>query len=530
MRRPIWCPSWCFLFLAFTRNGVSLTSAWGWKRSIGASQRSNLLITSESDTSLSLTKSDHLPRGGAVLNETSLNDAGKVAVEDPAENRGPLRVLFLSADTGGGHRASAESLAKQFLIHYPGSNYELLDIWTPCGVYPYRTLVPSYQHLSASPKQWRVLYHASNTLPWEILMDLHSTFLCEKGIRKRIAEYDPDVIVSVHPAMNYAPMRSAQKLSKLYGKHIPFFTVVTDLGSGHATWFQKNVDKLYLASERLYRLAKRRGGTPDDRIVMTGLPIRHDFTVQADLLGRDRYSAFGKEYQKQVRLKLLPGVDPEKPVILLMGGGEGVGALSEIVDELYTTLVLKGVDATICVICGRNEKLKDSLNNRDWSSVSEKLAAGNRNKRRKKRSRWFGKRPPLQPIVKNEQSGKVDVIGLGFLTNIAEYMVASTILLSKAGPGTIAEAASVGLPILMTSFLPGQEAGNVDFAVEKGFGEYCDEPVYIAEIVSQWLEQPDLIREMSQKAHAVGHPEAASEIVQDIGSITHTWKVLNKQA
>ncbi len=85
MRRPIWCPSWCFLFLAFTRNGVSLTSAWGWKRSIGASQRSNLLITSESDTSLSLTKSDHLPRGGAVLNETSLNDAGKVAVEDPAE-------------------------------------------------------------------------------------------------------------------------------------------------------------------------------------------------------------------------------------------------------------------------------------------------------------------------------------------------------------------------------------------------------------------------------------------------------------
>ena len=364
------------------------------------------------------------------------------------------------------------------------------------------------------------------------MMDLHSTALCERGIRRRIAEYNPDVIVSVHPAMNYAPMKSAQKLSKLYGKHIPFFTVVTDLASGHATWFQKNVDKLYLASDRLYRLAKRRGGTPDDRIVMTGLPIRYDFTVQADLLGRNRYSEFGKEYQRQVRQKLLPGVDPERPVILLMGGGEGVGALSEIVDELYATLVLKGVDATICVICGRNEKLRDSLNSRDWGSISDKLAASDRNKRRKKRSRWFGKRPPLPPtsIAKSENPGKVDVIGLGFLTNIAEYMVASTILLSKAGPGTIAEAAAVGLPILMTSFLPGQEAGNVDFAVEKGFGEYCDEPVYIADIVSQWLEKPQLVQEMSQKAHAVGHPEAASEIVQDIGSITHTWKVLNKES
>ena len=47
-----------------------------------------------------------------------------------------------------------------------------------------------------------------------------------------------------------------------------------------------------------------------------------------------------------------------------------------------------------------------------------------------------------------------------------EYMVAADVLVSKAGPGTIAEAASVGLPVMMTSFLPGQEAGNVDVVLE----------------------------------------------------------------
>lgn len=86
----MWCPSWCFLFLAFTRNGVSLTSAWGWKRSIGASQRSNLLVTGASDSSLSLSKSEHLPRGGATLNAnttSSPNIDGEVAVVDPAEVR-----------------------------------------------------------------------------------------------------------------------------------------------------------------------------------------------------------------------------------------------------------------------------------------------------------------------------------------------------------------------------------------------------------------------------------------------------------
>jgi hypothetical protein len=34
----------------------------------------------------------------------------------PQETR-PLRVLFLSSDTGGGHRASAEALAKQVGVH-----------------------------------------------------------------------------------------------------------------------------------------------------------------------------------------------------------------------------------------------------------------------------------------------------------------------------------------------------------------------------------------------------------------------------
>jgi 1,2-diacylglycerol 3-beta-galactosyltransferase len=44
---------------------------------------------------------------------------------------------------------------------------------------------------------------------------------------------------------------------------------------------------------------------------------------------------------------------------------------------------------------------------------------------------------------------------LGFVNNMADYMVAADILVSKAGPGTIAEAACVGLPVLLTSFLPG---------------------------------------------------------------------------
>jgi 1,2-diacylglycerol 3-beta-galactosyltransferase len=144
-------------------------------------------------------------------------------------------VLFLSADTGGGHRASAESLAKQFLLQYPGSTYEILDVWTTDGVYPYKTLVKSYVHLSAHPRQWRFLYHLSNSRPWEVAMDFHTALTCNGRIRRRLEKHDFDLVVSVHPTMNRVPWNGVQRIARSQNRRIPFFTVVTDLASAHCT-------------------------------------------------------------------------------------------------------------------------------------------------------------------------------------------------------------------------------------------------------------------------------------------------------
>jgi 1,2-diacylglycerol 3-beta-galactosyltransferase len=52
--------------------------------------------------------------------------------------------------------------------------------------------------------------------------------------------------------------------------------------------------------------------------------------------------------------------------------------------------------------------------------------------------------------VASHQQGKVTVVDLGFVNDMAEYMVAADVLVSKAGPGTIAEAAAVGLPVMLS--------------------------------------------------------------------------------
>lgn len=435
----------------------------------------------------------------------------------------PLKVLFLSEDTGGGHRASAESLAKQFERHYPFSKCDLVGLWTKDGGSFYSKIVPFYQHLSSHPLHWRLLFHISNTSPYLFLTNLHTVLTCERKIRKTIARYDADVVVSVHPAMQHVPLTATRNIAKKLGKKIPFVTVVTDFGSGHCLWFHTGVDKCYVASDRIRRLARRRGRLNNKKLVQIGLPIRVDFADQAKAMG-DRNSEKGKAYQSKIRKQL--GIKPEKKMVLVMGGGEGVGSLSSIVDSLYATFVKKGIDVTIVVVCGRNEKLKEDLKVRDW----EKVISSHHNPSNKKfrpfnfisRAIPHRRRESLESYSQGDK-GNVDVIGLGFVTNMAEYMVAADVLVTKAGPGTIAEAAAVGLPVMLTSHLPGQEAGNVDIVLDGGFGDYCRNPKGIAQEVSCWLKDEELLKIMSKGATAVGAPDAASDIVLDIGKLTEEF-------
>ena len=81
--------------------------------------------------------------------------------------------------------------------------------------------------------------------------------------------------------------------------------------------------------------------------------------------------------------------------------------------------------------------------------------------------------------------------------------------------------------MLYYSFLPGQEAGNVEVVLGAGFGDYNDNPEGIAAEVACWLQDQNLLIEMSHATDAASHPYAAQEIVLDIGRTTLSWMALN---
>ena len=80
---------------------------------------------------------------------------------------------------------------------------------------------------------------------------------------------------------------------------------------------------------------------------------------------------------------------------------------------------------------------------------------------------------------------------------------------------SISHALSLSLSIL-NYCSPGQEAGNVPYVEENGFGTYSGDPTIIAETVSSWLETPEKLQQMQTAALEAARPAATLDIARDI--------------
>jgi 1,2-diacylglycerol 3-beta-galactosyltransferase len=171
-------------------------------------------------------------------------------------------------------------------------------------------------------------------------------------------------------------------------------------------------------------------------------------------------------------------MDAALPAALLIGGGEGVGPVEQIANELGQSLAGDRPRGQLVIICGRNRELEERLKAQPW---------------------------------------RIPVVVKGFVDNMPDWMAACDCVVTKAGPGTIAEALISGLPILLSGYIPGQEEGNIPYVVDNGVGEYNTQPPAIAATVARWFgPERDNLAAMSARAKAMGHPQATFDIVRSI--------------
>lgn len=112
------------------------------------------------------------------------------------------------------------------------------------------------------------------------------------------------------------------------------------------------------------------------------------------------------------------------------------------------------------------------------------------------------------------------VVVNGFVDNMPDWMGACDMIITKAGPGTIAEALICGLPLLLNGFIPCQEEGNIPYVLENKVGIFSQDVEEIARTVREWLTTAKAeFLQMARRAKALGHPQATFNIIRDLAAL-----------
>lgn len=375
----------------------------------------------------------------------------------------PARVLLLFSDTGGGHRSAAEALIEAWRAEHPGrAEVEMVDVFRRHTPFPFNRFGPLYPWVVRyCARAYAATFYGSDTPGRAQALAQAAYGYVRPRLRRLLAEHPADVVVSVHPLFNHCVSWAMAEM----GLRRPYVTVVTDLWTAHAFWFCPRATRVIVPTEG----ARERGircGVPPERITVRGLPVARMFT-QGPRAGADKGA---------VRRAL--GLSPGGRIVLLVGGGDGMGALFETTRAVEEAVAGLDPRPQLVVITGRNAALRQRLQAASWRV------------------------PPRAE---------------GFVTNMPQWMAAADVLVTKAGPGTITEGLLSGLPLVLMGKIPGQEDGNVDFVVRGGAGVWAPAPARAAAVLRDWLTpgNPALAR-LSERARRLPYPGAASDIAADI--------------
>jgi 1,2-diacylglycerol 3-beta-galactosyltransferase len=367
-------------------------------------------------------------------------------------------LLFLIADTGGGHRAGATAVARRIEADRPGEfDIQIVDpVATGSPAVLGRTADlygPLIQH---ARWLWAGMYHATNSRAAVSVMQRSVLRPVRQTVATVLESSSPAAVVSFHPLLNHL---AAEAVRAGPAPRTPVITVITDLVDVHAGWASRDVDAVVIPSPGgLDRC--RRAGIPANRCHQLGLPVDSAFTEPLP----------GAEERRVLRARL--GLAEDRFTVLVCGGADGSGSL----DRRARAIADAGLDVGLAVICGRNARAHRRLEGL--------LDAGGR------------------PIPVH-----------GFVTDMADWMRAADLVVTKAGPGTIVEALCSGLPMLLTWYVPGQERGNLEWLVDTGAGRYVPGVRQLIDAVAELSApgSPGLVAMRSAVA-AAARPQATSRI------------------
>lgn len=301
------------------------------------------------------------------------------------------------------------------------------------------------------PQLWDHLYDNKDVL--HRLRKVRSLIhrLKNKKINRLFNEFKPDVVVCTQAF----PCGMVADYKRRHNLTIPLIGVLTDYAP-HSYWLDELVDIYIVPALKIKQ-----------RLIQKGIDLRCLLT-----LGIPIDSKFAKQNNREETFCRL-GLDVATATILIMGGGQGLGPIKEIVRLLDTLRY----PVQLIVVCGTNIALFKWLN---------------------KNKVLFNKR--------------ISVIG--YTEKINELMAISSFIVTKPGGLTSAEALSQSLPIIIVKPLPGQESQNTEFLLEAGVALKAKNLEELKTQAEELLSNSTKLDNLRKKAASLAQPDSARQIAQ----------------
>jgi 1,2-diacylglycerol 3-beta-galactosyltransferase len=321
-----------------------------------------------------------------------------------------------------------------------------------------------------APWLWGAAYYASNVRPAMWLLRRTLLRPADRVAAGAAREHRPAAIVSCHPLTGMAAVWARDQAAPL----APVVTVVTDLAAMHTAWRYADADLIiappHVAARHCPAGARIRPSRPGKSArgtwAVAGPPVRREF-------GRGPLSP-----AQHARLRRSLGLAEDKLVILLTGGGEGSGGMA----RRAAAILRRFTDVHVVVVRGRNTALKRRL---------DRLAL--------------------------RSGGRLTVTG--FVDNMSDWLRCCDLVVTKAGPATIAEATCCGTPLLLTAHIPGQEKGNSEIVTSAGAGLRVPDVRQLVAEIGRLRQDRGAIDAMGAASARLARPDAAGHTARLIAEL-----------
>jgi processive 1,2-diacylglycerol beta-glucosyltransferase len=362
------------------------------------------------------------------------------------------RVLILSASVGSGHVKAADALARAMRERSDVEEVLCDDSLDHTNVLHKQFYSMLYKKLSEMLPEFLGWWYETSDDPWVADKSRLAIDLPQAlPLISLVKEFRPDVILCTH----FMPAGVISWLIANGKLEARLGVVVTDFHF-HAFWITRAFNWYFVAQED-DKIHMEALGLPGDRIMITGIPVEPEFAqpVNADAVLRRH------------------GLQVGRPTFLVVGGALGLSPATAVVRQLLNL----DRDFQAVIVCGRNEKMQDD-------------------------------------IVQLVKSRPGDFRVLGYTAEISELMAASTMILTKPGGMTTAEALARGLPMMILDPIGGQEERNSDVLLEAGAAVKCTEVTLVAHKLRRLLDDPPRLERMREAARKLGRPNAARDIAR----------------